>query len=139
MTHRYLNLTPLSRALAVMRQKFPPPGRAESVPLQLAVGRVTAEPIYAVYSVPMVDTAKFDGYAVRSGETLGAQDQRPLTLTNYSRINTGEVLPPAFDAVIMVEDTWEENGRVWIRKSAARGQNIRRAGEDIRAGELVLP
>jgi len=139
MTHRYLNLTPLPRALAVMRQKFPPPGGAESVPLQLAVGRVTAEPIYAVYSVPMVDIAKFDGYAVRSGETLGAQDQRPLTLTNYSRINTGEVLPPAFDAVIMVEDTWEENGRVWIRKSAARGQNIRRAGEDIRAGELVLP
>ncbi|HQP72273.1 MAG TPA: molybdenum cofactor biosynthesis protein, partial [Methanoculleus sp.] len=135
MTHRYLNLTPLSKALALMRQKFPPPGGAESVPLQLAVGRVTAEPIYAVYSVPMVDIAKFDGYAVRSGETLGAQDQRPLTLTNYSRINTGEVLPPAFDAVIMVEDTWEENGRVWIRKSAARGQNIRRAGEDIRAGE----
>jgi len=139
MTQRYLNLTSLSRALEIMRQRFPPSGHAESMPLQLAVGRVTAEPLYAEYSVPIADIAKFDGYAVKSHETLGAQDQRPLPLLTYLGINTGEVIPPAFDAVIMVEDTWEEDGRVWIRKSAAPGQNIRRTGEDIRAGELVLP
>jgi len=96
MTHRYREPYTAFQGACAHAAEVPTARGAESVPLQLAVGRVTAEPIYAVYSVPMVDIAKFDGYAVRSGETLGAQDQRPLTLTNYSRINTGEVLPPAF-------------------------------------------
>jgi putative molybdopterin biosynthesis protein len=139
MPRRYLNLTPLSEALAIIRREFPSPGRAETVPLAEAVGRVTAEPLYAGYSVPMTDIAKFDGYAVKSGETLGAQDQRPLPLPEYVRVNTGEVLPPSFDAVVMIEDTWDEGGIPRIRKSAAPGQNVRRAGEDVRAGELVLP
>ncbi|ABN56981.1 MULTISPECIES: molybdopterin-binding protein [Methanoculleus] len=139
MSRRYLNLTPLSEALAIMQREFPSPGRAESVPLAEAVGRVTAEPLYAGYSVPMADIAKFDGYAVKSGATRGAQDQRPLPLAGYTRVNTGEVLPQPFDAVVMIEDTWDEGGTPWIRKSAAFGQHIRRAGEDVRAGELVLP
>ncbi len=139
MPHRYLNLTPLSGVLAIMQQEFPSPGRAEIVALAESVGRVTADPLYAGYSVPLADIAKFDGYAVKSGETLGAQDQRPIPLVGYARINTGEVLPRPFDAVIMVEDTWDEDGIPRIRKSAAPGQHIRRAGEDVRAGELVLP
>ncbi len=138
MSRRYLNLTPLPEALAAMRQAFPPVNRAETVPLRQAVGRVTAEPLYAEYSVPTADIAKFDGYAVKSGDTLGAQDQRPLPLAGYARINTGEVLPVSFDAVVMIEDTWDEEGIPRIRKSAASGQHVRRAGEDIRAGELVL-
>ncbi|MCK9276884.1 MAG: molybdopterin biosynthesis protein [Methanoculleus sp.] len=139
MPRRYLNLTPLPEALAAMRRAFPPPDHAETVPLRLAVDRVTAEPLYAGYSVPEVDIAKFDGYAVKSGDTLGAQDQRPLPLTDCARINTGELLPPSFDAVVMVEDTWDDGGIPWVRKSAAAWQNVRHAGEDIRAGELVLP
>lgn len=109
------------------------------MPLREAVGRVTAEPVYAMRSVPEIDIAKFDGYAVKSRETRGAQDQHPLSLTECVRINTGEMIPPSFDAVVMIEDTWDEDGTIRIRKSAASGQNIRRAGEDIRAGELVLP
>ena len=139
MPRRYLNLTPLSEALASMRRTFPPLDRAETVPLRLAVGRVTAEPLYAEYSVPKVDIATFDGYAVRSEDTLGAQDQRPLPLADCARINTGEVLPPSFDAVVMIEDTWDDGGTPWIRKSAAPWQHVRHSGEDIRAGELILP
>ena len=116
-----------------------PLDRTETVPLRLAVGRVTAEPLYAEYSVPQADIAMFDGYAVRSEDTLQAQDQRPLPLENCAPINTGEVLPPSFDAVVMIEDTWNEDGIPWIRKSAAPWQHVRHAGEDIRAGELVLP
>ena len=139
MPRRYLNLTPLPAALAAMRRAFPPPDHVETVPLRLAVGRVTAKPLYAEYSVPSTDIAKFDGYAVKSRDTPGAQDQRPLPLLEYACINTGEMLPPSFDAVIMVEDTWDDDGKPWIRKSAAPWQNVRHAGEDIRAGELVLP
>lgn len=139
MPRRYLNLTPLPDALAAMRRAFPPLDHTETVPLRLAVGRVTAEPLYAEYSVPLADIATFDGYAVKSADTLGAQDQRPLPLGDCARINTGEILPPSFDAVVMVEDTWDEDGKTWIRKSAAPWQHVRHAGEDIRAGELVLP
>lgn len=139
MPRRYLNLTPLSEALAAMRAAFPPEEHAETVPLRQAVDRVTAKPIYAAYSVPETDIAKFDGYAVKSRETLGAQDQRPLPLTEYARVNTGDLIPPSFDAVVMIEDTWDDGGIPWIRKSASSGQNVRHAGEDIRAGELVLP
>jgi putative molybdopterin biosynthesis protein len=139
MPRRYLNLTPLPEALAAMRQAFPPGNHAETVPLRETVGRVTAEPVYAMRSVPEIDIAKFDGYAVRSRETRGAQDQRPLSLTECARINTGEMIPPLFDAVVMIEDTWDEDGIIRIRKSAASGQHVRHAGEDIRAGELVLP
>ncbi len=139
MPRRYLNLISLTDALAVMRRAFPPLDRTEIVPLRLAVGRVTAEPLYAEYSVPQADIATFDGYAVRSADTLRAQDQRPLPLESSAPINTGEILPPSFDAVVMVEDTWDEGGVPWIRKSAAPWQHVRHAGEDIRAGELVLP
>ncbi len=139
MSRRYLNLTPLPDALTAMRRAFPPLNHTETVPLRLSVGRVTAEPLYAEYSIPQADIATFDGYAVRSEDTLGAQDQRPLPLMNSARINTGEILPPSFDAVVMVEDTWDEGGETWIRRSAAPWQHVRHAGEDIRAGELVLP
>jgi len=139
MSRRYLNLTPLPDALTAMRRAFPPLNHTETVPLRLSVGRVTAEPLYAEYSIPQADIATFDGYAVRSEDTLGAQDQLPLPLTSSARINTGEILPPSFDAVVMVEDTWDEGGETWIRRSAAPWQHVRHAGEDIRAGELVLP
>ena len=139
MPRRYLNLTPLPAALATTRRTFPPRDHAETVPLRQAVGRVTAEPLYAEYSVPRADIAKFDGYAVKSRDTLGAQDQRPLPLPEFAPINTGELLPPSFDAVVMIEDTWEEDGIPRVRKAAASWQHVRRAGEDIRSGELVLP
>ncbi|WP_332449898.1 substrate-binding domain-containing protein [Methanoculleus sp.] len=139
MAHRYLNLTPLPDALAAMRRAFPPRDHIETVPLSLSVGRVTVEPLYAGYSVPPADIARFDGYAVKSRETLGAQDQRPLPLRDYLRINTGDLLPSSFDAVVMIEDTWDEGGIPRVRKSAASWQNVRRAGEDVRAGDLVLP
>jgi putative molybdopterin biosynthesis protein len=139
MPRRYLDLVSLTDALAAMRRAFPPLNRTETVPLRLAVGRVTAEPLYAEYSVPQVDIAAFDGYAVRSADTLRAQDQRPLPLESSVPINTGEILPPSFDAVVMIEDTWDEGGIPWIRKPAAPWQHVRHAGGDIRAGELVLP
>ena len=86
MPHRYLHLTALSEALAMMRREFPSPDRAETVPLAEAVGRVTAEPLYAEYSDPVADIAKFDGYVDTSLETRGAQDQQPLPLAGYAPV-----------------------------------------------------
>ncbi len=139
MPHRYLSLTTLSDAISTIKRTFPPPNHIETVPLERSVGRVTAKPLYARYSVPSANVAGMDGYAVQSRETVGAGDRRPKVLTDVHRVNTGEVVPPTYDAVIIIEDVWQEDGQLTIRKAASPGQFIRRAGEDIRSGDLIVP
>ncbi|MGB9248009.1 MAG: molybdopterin biosynthesis protein [Methanoregula sp.] len=139
MVKRYLSLVSFDEALGLLKSSFDIPGRTETVPVTRALGRVIATPVYARYSVPEVNLAAMDGIAVKSRDTLGASDQCPVTLDDVARVNTGNILPPEFDAVIMIEDTWETGGRFQIRKSAAPWQHVRPAGEDIREGRLVLP
>jgi putative molybdopterin biosynthesis protein len=139
MVKRYLSLVSLDEALHLLRSSFAAPGRTENVPVTKALGRAIAQPVYAMYSVPEVNLAAMDGIAVKSRDTLGASDQCPVTLNEVARVNTGNILPGEFDAVIMIEDTWESNGKFQIRKAAAPWQHVRPAGEDIREGRLVLP
>ena len=96
-------------------------------------------PSSGTYSVPEIHLAAMDGIAVFSRETVGASEQHPVTLSNVVRINTGNVVPPGYDAVIMIEDTWQNGDQYTIRKSAAPWQHIRPAGEDLAESEMVLP
>jgi len=139
MVKRYLELRSLDAALRLLTASFPAPSRTETVPVTEASGRVVAEPVFAQYSVPEVSVSAMDGIAVRSRETIGASDRTPLSLMHAVRVNTGNVLPPEFDAVIMIEDVWEEGGCYQIRKSAPPRQYVRPAGEDVKQGRLVLP
>jgi putative molybdopterin biosynthesis protein len=139
MPRRYLSLISFNEALRIMKESFPPPGVSECVPLEQAVGRVVAEPVYANYSVPGADLAAMDGIAVNSRDTRRAGDRTPLVLDNFVPINTGQPIPAGYDAVIMIEDVWMTRGECRIRKSAFPGQFIHPAGEDIRKGELILP
>lgn len=139
MVKRYLSLCSLEQALNLMKSSFPSPQRTEKVPVMESVGRVVAAPVYAKYSVPEVNISAMDGIAVRSRDTVGATDREPVTLEVFARVNTGNIVPPEFDAVIMIEDTWEACDRFQIRKAAAPWQHVRPAGEDIREGRLVLP
>lgn len=136
---RYLSLITFKEALDLLKTSFTAPGRTESVPLSRSLGRVVATPLYATYSVPEVSLAAMDGIAVKSRDTQGASDQHPVFIRDCARVNTGNVIPPGFDAVIMIEDTWEESDGFSIRKSAAPLQHVRPAGEDIRQGRLILP
>ncbi len=139
MVKRYLDLCSLKDARERMKQSFVPPNRHEIIPLAEAVGRVTAEPLYATYPVPEVNIAAMDGIAVKSRDTAGAQDQKPKKITDFVYVNTGRIVPPSYDAVIMIEDTWIEGDRCQIRKPAHAWQHIRHAGEDIKEGELIIP
>jgi putative molybdopterin biosynthesis protein len=139
MQRRYLSLISFNEALHILKESFPPPGVSECVPLEQAVGRVTAEPVYATYSVPGTDLAAMDGIAVRSSDTRGAGDRAPLVLDNFVPINTGQPIPAGYDAVIMIEDVWMSGAECRIRKSTFPGQFIHPAGEDIRKGDLILP
>jgi putative molybdopterin biosynthesis protein len=139
MVKRYLTLCFLEEALTTVRSSFAAPERTVSVPVIQSIGRVVASPIYAKYSVPEVNIAAMDGIAVRSRDTIGASDQAPVTLRTFARVNTGNIVPPEFDAVVMIEDTWEAGEHFQIRKSASPWQHIRPAGEDIRENRLILP
>jgi putative molybdopterin biosynthesis protein len=139
MVKRYLSLISFEEALSLLKSSFAVPGRTETVPVTRALNRVIATPVYARYSVPEVSLAAMDGIAVKSRDTIGASDQTPVTLDDVARVNTGNILPNGFDAVIMIEDTWESDGKFQIRKSAAPWQHVRPVGEDIREGRLVLP
>jgi putative molybdopterin biosynthesis protein len=139
MVKRYLELRSLADALTLLTTSFPNPRKTDRVRLMQSVGRVVAEPVYAKYSVPEVNISAMDGIAVRSRDTLGASDRNPVTLEHFARVNTGNIIPPEFDAVVMIEDTWEAGGKFQIRKSAVPWQHVRPAGEDVKENKLVLP
>jgi putative molybdopterin biosynthesis protein len=139
MVNRYLALTSLEHALSILTTSFQVPEGRETIPITQAVGRVVAVPVYAQYSVPEANISAMDGIAVRSSDTIGASEQAPVTLEHFARVNTGNIVPQGFDAVIMIEDTWQTGGKIQIQKSIAPNQHVRPVGEDIKENQLVLP
>jgi molybdopterin molybdotransferase len=130
----------------------------ERVALAEALGRVLAEDVVSPASVPPHDNSAVDGYAVRfgdlspdgdtvlpivariaAGDAPGASDPEGKAV----RIFTGAPIPPGFDTVMMQEDCREVAGpgalgSVLIRPGIKRGANLRKAGEDVGAGAVIL-
>jgi molybdenum cofactor synthesis domain-containing protein len=136
---RYLDVITLEEALGLVRTSFPEKFSRRLVPLRESVGRITATPIFARYSVPEVHLAAMDGIAVKSRDTHGAGEQRPVILSDAVRINTGNVVPERYDTVIMIEDVTISRDGFTIRKAAPPWQHVRPAGEDIGESEMALP
>lgn len=141
----YLNNTPVEEALNVYREALKgliAPGR-ETVPVIESLNRITAEAVYAAYCSPLYNAAAMDGIAVISERTRGASEREPLTLypdTDFAVVDTGDPVKPPYDAVIMAEDLTElADGGVRITGAAAPWQHVRPIGEDIVAGEMILP
>uniref|UniRef100_A0A832A1B1 Molybdopterin molybdenumtransferase n=1 Tax=Desulfacinum infernum TaxID=35837 RepID=A0A832A1B1_9BACT len=115
----------------------------EQMPVHEALGRVLAEPVTAKVSVPHYHGAAMDGYAVKASETFGAAAVRPKQLTvgvQAFAVDTGDPMPPGTDAVIMIEHVHPVDARtIEIRSAAFPWQHVRKVGEDIVAGELLLP
>jgi putative molybdopterin biosynthesis protein len=114
----------------------------ETVPADLAIGRVTAAPIWALRSSPPFDCSAMDGIAVRAAETVGASESRPLLLDPgaFAVVDTGDPLPDGFDAVVMREHVhYDDAGRAELRAAVPPYQHVRSIGEDVSAGELLLP
>ncbi|HEV2981204.1 MAG TPA: gephyrin-like molybdotransferase Glp [Solirubrobacteraceae bacterium] len=128
----------------------------EEVPLDAALGRVLAEDVTSREPVPAFANSAMDGFAIRSADVRDASDAEPVSLhvTAESRagapaevavsageavaISTGAALPRGADAVIRLEDVQREDGHVLLRRGARSGQDVREAGEDVRAGQTVL-
>ena len=109
------------------------------VPVGDAVGRVTAEPVWARRSSPAFDSSGMDGIAVRAQDTIGAAETTPVLLTDFAVVDTGDPLPPGYDAVIMREHVHRAGERAEIRAAVPPYQHVRSIGEDISAAELLLP
>jgi len=121
----------------------------ETLPLTLALGRVLAEEVTARVDVPGHDNSAMDGYAVRSTDVgagplpvvgIAPAGSAPATLEPRTamRIFTGAPIPHGADAVVMQEQTELRDGLVSLPNTVRPGQNVRRAGEDVRAGAVVL-
>jgi molybdopterin molybdotransferase len=129
---------------------------AEEVALGEALGRRLAEDVAADSPVQGFDNSAMDGFAVRAADTAAARPGAPIALevAGESRaghpagvalaageaiaISTGAMLPADADAVVRVEDIERRGDRVLVEARVVAGSNVRRAGEDIAAGETVL-
>jgi putative molybdopterin biosynthesis protein len=114
------------------------PVEAEEIAVERAAGRVTAVEIAALWSSPAFACAAMDGIAVRAADTAAA----PVVLGHdrFDEIDTGDPLPDGRDAVVMREHVVRgADGAVALRSPARAGQHVRAVGEDMQAGEPLLP
>ena len=116
--------------------------QTEVIPVWDACGRVTAHAVYAHICAPHYAASAMDGVAVHAKDTFGATETTPITLNaeQFIVVDTGDPVPEGCDAVIMVEDVVKnDDGTITIHAAAAPWQHIRQIGEDICAGEMILP
>ena len=143
----------VEKARAAIRACLAPVAASERVPLRTALGRVLAEDIVPAIDVPGHDNSAMDGYAVRSadlkadGETVLDEIGTALAGRAYEgnvgagqcvRVMTGAVLPAGADTVVIQEIVRVEGKRIAIPPGQKPTQNVRYAGEDLKAGVAVL-
>jgi molybdenum cofactor synthesis domain-containing protein len=139
----YRNLKPLHEAQEIFFSRFKNYLlEPEVVPVRQALGRLLVEPVKASRSVPSYNASAVDGMAVRATSTFSACLETPVLLsiaTEAIQVNTGDPLPEGSDAVVMIEKVELGNDRCEIRDSVYPWQNVRKMGEDIVKGEIILP
>jgi len=149
--------TPLNVQEAIERcinksQKMP----SMDITIENSLGYYLAEDIIATYDIPMFDKSPYDGYAIRSAATKGANGDNRLSFKKIDhigagsvsefvlsdneavRIMTGAPLPEGADAVVMLEQTVETEDGFTLRKSFEVGENISKQGEECTKDEVVL-
>lgn len=131
---------------------------SELVKISASLGRVLAEDVYSDSDVPGFDNSAMDGYVIKRCDSIGASKKSPkvlevigdlkagqvsrknLNCNQAIRIMTGAIIPEGADSVIKVEDTRKLKNKEFIEilRATKSAENIRRAGEDIKNGELVI-
>jgi len=139
----YRNLKPLKEAQEIFFSRFRDLlMEPETVPVRQALGRLLVGPVKAERSVPAYNAAAVDGIAVRASATFSAFPESPVSIRLGSegiQVNTGDPLPEGADAVVMIEKVELAEDRCEIRESVYPWQNVRKTGEDIVKGEILLP
>jgi putative molybdopterin biosynthesis protein len=148
---RYLKKTPLKQAKEFFLAHVEPSRiPSEHIPVEEALDRITAEPVFAKISSPHYHAAAMDGICVRAEDTFGATEfvGKKLYRANgdspgpsaFAYVDTGNSLPLWADAVIMIEKVRQlEDGSVEVFESVGPWNHVRLVGEDVVATELLLP
>ncbi len=150
-------LRTVDEALTRLVEAVDPIKDVESVDTSGARGRVLAAPLRSRLDVPMADNSQMDGYAVRRAELSTATAEAPIALpvsqripagrvgqplerASVARIFTGALMPAGADAVVMQEAAIVDEATATVRFSEppADGEWVRRRGEDIRDGQVIL-
>lgn len=140
-----VSIAEAQRIIAAHTAPLPP----EEVSSLQAAGRVLAEDVYATEDIPDVPKAMMDGYALRSADglqerrvlaeiTAGLSEDITLSPGTAVRIMTGAPVPSGADAVVMVEQTEENDGVLVLKRAVTAGMNIQQVGQDIVRGQQVL-
>lgn len=144
-------LITVDQAVETILSQVPVVTQIENIDVIDAVNRVLAENLRSSIDVPGFDNSAMDGYAVSSedcaiaGNTLPVEQRiaagqvgKKIKAGTAARIFTGAPIPPGADAVVMQEMCQQVADKVLINTSVEAGSNIRRAGEDITAGSILL-
>lgn len=144
-------LNTVEQTLALLLAQVQPLEDTETLPLEAALGRVLALDVISSMNVPPHDNSAMDGYALNSQDLHGDATRLPVAgricagdtpsvhhMGAAERIFTGAPMPDGADMVVMQELCEAEGEQVFIKTAAKSGANVRRAGEDIRQGQVIL-
>jgi molybdopterin molybdotransferase len=147
------NSMPVAKAREVIARFLLPVTATERLSIRAALGRVLAEDVVSPLNVPAHDNSAMDGYAVRfadlkpDGEVAlrsmgssfaGAPFKGTVAAGQCVRIMTGGVVPAGADTIVMQEHVKADKDRVTVGPGHKKGQNLRRAGEDLKVGQVAL-
>lgn len=142
-------LLPIDEALARICNQLNPVQEPETIALHDALDRVLVAPVTAPINVPAGDNSAMDGYALRTQDGTGTLTVIGQALAGHPfagrinagqavRIMTGALVPTGADTVVMQENVQREGDQLALMQIPASGENIRRAGEDIKLRSEVL-
>jgi molybdopterin molybdotransferase len=154
----FFNVLAPDKALQTLLERLHTRVEAEIVSTSQALDRVTAEAILSTEPLPAFPRSTMDGYAVRASDTFGASESLPAYLEVVGEIQmgqapdvtlsvgqaavayTGGMLANGADAVVMVENTQAIDATsIEVFRPVAPGENVVQVGEDVRAGDAILP
>jgi molybdopterin molybdotransferase len=144
-------LMPIQAAISNMLNQVIPVLESEQIELEQALGRVLAEDLLSSINVPPNDNSAMDGYAMRCedlcdtkqlqlvGTALAGKPFKHKVLAGQCvRIMTGAVIPLGADSVVMQENTEVKDSTVIFKQKPGSGNSVRKAGEDIQQGQVVV-
>ena len=144
-------LISVEQAIEKILSQAVPVEENENVDILEALNRVLAEDLHSTIDVPGYDNSAMDGYAVRSEDCQSEANELPVSQRipagqvglplepgTAARIFTGAPVPEGADAVVMQEMCQQDGDMVTVNTVVKAGSNVRRAGEDIKNGSVVL-
>ncbi|HUI86922.1 MAG TPA: hypothetical protein VLY21_07185, partial [Nitrososphaerales archaeon] len=155
---RVLKLLPYRRVRDEIIEALSGPRLAtEKVPIDSALGRVSAERVVSPADIPPVSVSAMDGYAIRSVELAQAvgsapvrfdlvgalhpssvRPRRPITARRAYYVGTGAPIPAGADAVVKIEETRVDGRAISVSRPIPKGKNVVPGGDDLRRGEVIV-